>query len=236
MTDTIFDTPATSSATTETAVNAPVVKPEDLLLKAIVNEQGAQKYQSVEDAIKALAASQDHIKRIEQENAQLREATTKNKTMEELLEALKPKVEQAPAAPSQPSQEVNLNDVVNRILSERERDQIKHQNISFLTGKLKEVYGEDKASEVFYSKAEAQGFSRESINKLAADNPKAVLKLLDITDKTPTPNVYGVRTEALPYGKELPSSTGGMALGDNKALVSSWRNAGEAVKIANNIK
>lgn len=236
---TIFDTPSTPPATTEPVEQtpAPVVRPEDLLLKTIVNEQGAPKYQSVEDAIKALAASQDHIKRLEQENAQFRESSTKAKTMEELLEALKPKEETAPAPQPTPSAQPDINDVVNRILSEREKERTRTENINSLTSRIKEVYGEEKASEVFYSKAEALGFTKKAINELAADNPKAVLKLLDIADTKPVaPFTPGLRTEGLNNQPKELSAAGGMALGDNSALLGAWRNAGEQVKRENNIK
>jgi cell fate (sporulation/competence/biofilm development) regulator YlbF (YheA/YmcA/DUF963 family) len=40
----------------------------DQLLGAIVNSEGKQKYASVEDALKATAAAQEHIRRLEEEN------------------------------------------------------------------------------------------------------------------------------------------------------------------------
>ncbi len=235
--ETIFDTQTAAPTTTEApAATAPIVNTEDQLLKTIVNEQGVPKYKSVEDAIKALAASQEHIKRIEQENAQFKESTIKAKTMDELLEALKPKIETAPAAPQQSSQAPDFNAAVNKILAEREQEQVKLQNITILTSKIKEVYGQDKASEVFYSKAEALGFTRAAINQLAADNPRAVLKLLDIAEPTPTANVSGIRTEALAPHTEQVSSKGGMALGNSQSLLDAWRAAGTQVKKAHNIK
>jgi hypothetical protein len=234
---TIFDTPAAAPTTPEAPVATPPVVPvEDQLLKTIVNEQGIPKYKSVEDAIKALAASQEHIKRIELENAQFKESTIKAKTMDELLEALKPKVETAPAAPTTPSATPDLNAVVNKILAEREREQTETQNITIVTSKLKEVYGQEKASEVFYAKASALGFSQKAINELAAENPLAVFKLLDITPTAPTPSISGIRTEAFASRTEDATAKGGMALGNSESLLRAWRGAGEQVKKAHNIK
>lgn len=218
---TIFEAPATPDAPVPTA---PVVNPADQLLKTILNEQGVPKYNSTEDALRALAASQEHIKRIEQDNAALREANIKARAQEELLAALKPKDEPAPAAPSNPSQQPDLSTAIDAILTRREQEQIKLRNQTAVASKIKEVYGQEKASEVFYTKAQSLGFSRDAINNLAAENPNAVFKLLDISPTAPTPSLPGVRTESFRTTEEK-SAAGGMALGDSKALLDAWRNA-----------
>jgi hypothetical protein len=55
------------------------------LLKQIVNEDGSQKYKSMEDAIGALRSSQEHIPKIEAENTQLRAEVDKRMSAEQVL-------------------------------------------------------------------------------------------------------------------------------------------------------
>jgi hypothetical protein len=227
MTESIFATPEAAPATTEAApVAQPQVAPEDQLLKAIVNEQGAPKYQSVADALKALANSQEHIKRIEQENASLREKTIKAETMESILAAIKPQ-EVAPAP--QKTEAIDINATVEQILLKREQEAKQTENLNLVIASAKKAYGE-KVSEVFYSKAAELGFSLEAINSLSSTNPKAVLKLLGL-DAAPSaaPTPLGIRTDGFEHAAPTQTKSA-MAHGSSADLVAKWREAGEKVK------
>ncbi len=227
MTESIFAPTDVAPATTETAPAVqPQVAPEDQLLQAIVNEQGTPKYQSVADALKALANSQEHIKRIEQENASLREATIKAKTVESILEAIKPQ-EAAPAP--QKTETVDISATVEQILQRREQEAKQTENLNLVIASATKAYG-DKVSEVFYSKAAELGLSQTAINTLASTNPKAVLKLLGLDAVTNTaPKPLGLRTDGFEHTPPTPRKSA-MEHGSSADLVARWREAGEAVR------
>lgn len=227
MTESIFDTPETTPATTEVTPEAqPQVAPEDQLLKSIVNEQGAPKYQSVADALKALANAQEHIKRIEQENASLREATIKAKTVDSILEAIKP--QEAAQAP-QKTEAIDINATVEQILLRREQEAVQKENLNLVIASATKAYGE-KVSEIFYGKAQELGFDLEAINTLASKNPKAVLKLLGLdAAPTTTPTPLGLRTDGFANPEPTPRKSA-MEHGSSADLVARWREAGEKVK------
>lgn len=220
MTDNLFETTqeqAPTIVTTEATI--------DPLLASIVNEEGKPKYTSVQDAFKALANAQMHIKTIETENAQLREATTKAKTLEDVLNAMKPSEDAAPikTAPKEPEQ-VDIASVIAETIAKIENEKIATTNQKVVVDKMKEVFGEEVASKTFYDKATELGFSKEEINLLASKNPKAVFKLFGLEDKKVTKNLQGsIRTDAFIEKDQQTIRKGGMAHGSTKDLVSEWR-------------
>jgi hypothetical protein len=229
MTDNIFSEQPAATTTDPVTQPAPQPLADDNLLKLIVNEQGVPKYQSVNDALKALQASQEHIKRIEQENASLREGAIKAKTTEELLATLKPKTEEKSTQP------VEIESVVEKVLQQREQQNKEGENLKEVISTITQLYGEEKASQVFYDKAQELGLSREEINKLAAKSPKLVIKLFtgDKTQPKPSPSdLPGIRSEALKDKPTAPAKSG-MTLGSTADLLASWRQAGEKAKQAN---
>ena len=213
MTD-LFEAPEVQP-TAQVTVNS-----ADQLLSSIVNEQGKPKYSTVEDALKGLLNAQAHIKTIQEENQLLREATTKAKTMEELVAALKPSPEVVPN-PTPKTQEIDIEKVIEAKLSALELKKREDANINTVVSKLKEVHG-DKASEQFYADAAALGFDKATINDLAKKSPSAVFKLLGIQEKAPVTNPAGVRTDAL----NVPATDkkrGAMSHGSSEQLVNHWR-------------
>ncbi len=214
-----------ASQSTQTEVTPqPQAPAADQLLASLVNEQGKQKYSSVDDALKALINSQNHIKTLEQENQQLREVSTKAKTMEELLEAIKPKDVVAPVVPNPTPTNSAVPDVsseVEKVLARLEAKKTAEANTGAVVNKLKELHG-DKAGDYFYAEASKLGFDKASINDLAAKNPNAVFKLLGIDSvKTQTPSPAGVRAEALNVPSTTPTKSP-MAHNTSDELLSNW--------------
>jgi hypothetical protein len=230
MTDNIFSPAApeaTPPAVTDVTPAPTNSSAEDQLLKAIVNEQGAPKYSSVPDALKALAAAQEHIRRLEADNAALRDNVAKAKSMEELVAALKPAEAANTPAPKTPA--VDIGSEIDRILQEKQKETERKSNQVAVAEAMKEAYGE-KASELFYTKAQELGFSKQAINELAANNPKAVITLFGVSKSTkPNVKIPGIRTEGLDQESSPPVKSG-MAFGSTRDLVDSWRAAGEKVK------
>ena len=177
----------------------------DQLLSAIVNSEGKQKYGSVEDALKATAAAQEHIRRLEEENTTFRQEVEKSTTLQSVLDAMKPREESA-AAPAEPTSSIGEDDVAQLLegmLNKRETEATAKSNVSKVTSAFVEKHGVE-AEAKYYESATALGFTNSEINELAARNPAAVFKMLGIDDKPAA------------VANPLRSSVGAGNLSDNK--------------------
>lgn len=177
----------------------------DQLLSAIVNSEGKQKYGSVEDALKATAAAQEHIRRLEEENTTFRQEVEKSTTLQSVLDAMKPREESA-SAPAEPTSSIGEDDVAQLLegmLNKRETEATAKSNVSKVTSAFVEKHGVE-AEAKYYESATALGFTNSEINELAARNPAAVFKMLGIDDKP------------APVANPLRSSVGAGNLSDNK--------------------
>lgn len=181
-----------STTTTPPASNAqvPSASPYADLLGSIKNEQGMQKYATIEEALKGLANAQDYIPQVktqlsakEQEAAELRAELDKRKSLEEMIAALQPKQPEVPVVEptSQPSQGLSpeaVQQLVMQQLSQAKVKETQDSNISKVRSALVSKYGE-KAQEVATARASALGMSMEQLSSLSASSPDAVLALLD---------------------------------------------------------
>lgn len=162
--------------------------PSDVLatmLSSIKNERGEPKYRTVEDALIALKHSQEYIPTLKQEldatKSQLTEAqiqAAKIKELEQTVLALTQNNGQQETPPASLSEE-KVAELVTATLNRVTTESKQRENIAAVTTKMKEVFG-DKASDVFYTKANELGMSNDEINTLAAKNPQLVYKLFDI--------------------------------------------------------
>ena len=175
----------------------------DQLLSAIVNSEGKQKYGSVEDALKATAAAQEHIRRLEEENTTFRQEVEKSTTLQSVLDAMKPREESEPAAPTSSIGEDDVAQLLEGMLNKRETEATAKSNVSKVTSAFVEKHGVE-AEAKYYESASALGFTNIEINELAARNPAAVFKMLGIDDKPAA------------VANPLRSSVGAGNLSDNK--------------------
>ena len=191
----------------------PVINKEtpDNLLRMIVNEAGEPKYKSIEDALVGLNNAQAHIKKVEAHDTALQqkldtaqEELNKKNAALEALDRFAQKQDDIVDPPVTPVlDEGAVADLVSNILDQKETKTKHKTNLTQVTSKLKDKFG-DKASEVFYDKAEELGMSREEINKLASSSPKVVLKLFgEEVSSNVTPNVSSINTDGL----ETPTPT-----------------------------
>ena len=175
----------------------------DQLLSAIVNSEGKQKYGTVEDALKATAAAQEHIRRLEEENTTFRQEVEKSTTLQSVLDAMKPREESEPAAPTSSIGEDDVAQLLEGMLNKRETAATAKSNVSKVTSAFVEKHGVE-AEAKYYESATALGFTNSEINELAARNPAAVFKMLGIDDKPAA------------VANPLRSSVGAGNLSDNK--------------------
>lgn len=180
------------------------------LLSNIKNERGEQKYKNIEEALKALASSQEYIPKLHREidnlkshnsvlesqyekalsieekiNLLLEEQESKQQVFEQ--EADPPKPEPV-TPPQQENSESNsfdpdnlYKDFRNRMYEE-EKNLIAQKNAKDVSDIVYKFYGE-KSGEYISNKATELGMSVESLKNLASSSPKAALSLLGLSGK-----------------------------------------------------
>lgn len=165
-----------------------------------------KKYATVEDLAKGMVHGQHHIGTLEHETATLREQSSSNKSIEDVLAAIKGTQEpaaQQPAATDQSQQpassDVSIADQIAAAFKDRDNQVVattESQNRATLVKDLGALYGADAVT--LY----AQVGSDLGINldELAGKSPAAVMKL--IADARPAPQVN--HSQALPNGQQLP--------------------------------
>lgn len=139
-----------------------------------------KKYATTEEADKAIAFSQDHIKKIEDENAALRESALKAKTFDDVLESIKNQssVLDTNSETSEGNhQQVDIDALVEKAVTEKlsasESRRTAQTNSEEVVSALAAKFGAS-ASEVYAKKAEDLGVD---LDTLSMTSPKAVIEL-----------------------------------------------------------
>lgn len=158
-------------------------------LKTIVNDNGQPKYDSTGKALDALAASQAHIKKLEDEakareieNQRLREEATKAAALEEIVQRLTP----APKSPPvDPPKTVDVDEAIAKkvqdALSAREAANAANANGMTVRNALVTKFGDvEKARDAIAAKAAELGMSVSAIQQMSTQSPKAVLALFGV--------------------------------------------------------
>lgn len=190
----IFGENQNNSQSVTPTQNQPQLEQVTTLLASIKNENGEQKYKTLEDAIKALAHSQNFIptlvneskekERIIQElQAKAQKIDTLENTLQELIQR------QGTPKTDAVIDEDKIAELVNQTLTRTQQAALAQANQKKVIDKLIELHGE-KAGEVFYAKAAEAGLDKAEINSLAAKSPSAVFKLLGVD--APQTNSQGV--------------------------------------------
>ena len=153
------------------------------LLRGITREDGTQKYGNIEDALKALVASQQHIQTLESENKTIKEQMTKIDQIEATLNRLNssPPKDQGtpPASPDTGTLDLaKIQELVAAQFREYSQQTQKQRNQESFEGKLKQSFGDDFKNKVAM-KATELGVSYDFLKDLAGTSPAAALKLLE---------------------------------------------------------
>lgn len=180
-------------------------------LMGITRDDGSPKYESVEQALDALKASQEHIAKIERDNAELKTKAEQADLLNATLEELKRKNSMNDDKP-QGNQPGNggLNEEAVKELVRKQREEEKQQEAAITNIKtvqdaiIQRVGSKEKAQEFVLNKAKELGISAERLKYISAESPNAALALLGETVKTPTsPNISSVRLPNTPPTEEL---------------------------------
>jgi hypothetical protein len=185
-----------------TPPNTPIVSSDPFAdkLKTIVNDQGQPKYETTDKALEALAASQAHIKKLEdeakareQETARLREEATKASALEEIVQRLTgtPNKAKEVETPTNPVDvEKVIAEKITQVLSVEKQKEAANANGLVVRNALVTKFGDlDKARDAVNAKAAELGMTNESLGTLSAQNPKLVLTLFGLSAPNSTSNV-----------------------------------------------
>lgn len=160
-------------------------------LKTIVNDQGLPKYENTDKALDALAASQAHIKRLEDEakareseTAKLREEATKAQALEDIVQRLTGNSQKQTKVET-PTQTVDVEkviaDQVQNALSQREAALVANTNGQSVRNALVSKFGDvEKARAAVEQKAQELGMTNTQLATLSAQSPKMVLSLFGL--------------------------------------------------------
>lgn len=168
----IFEKPSDQEGTVnEDADNTEMTSDE---LENLVGE--GKKYATVEDALKSLPHKEQHISRIEQENADLR------KKLAEELAKVKDTLDELRGQRDEPKDKKSeldpdaLAKLIDSRLTAKTEEQKRKENEAKVINTLVERYGSVKAAEEAYvKKATELGLGVETFNELSGRSPKAVL-------------------------------------------------------------
>jgi hypothetical protein len=206
------------------------------LLKNIKNENGEQKYKSLEDALVALDHSQKYIPELKNQltgtQAQLEEMKAQMAKFNNIEESVQRLLAQQQTQRETPPEVTGLDEqavmkLVQDSLKQSEQVKLLMSNQQKVNDALVGKYGE-KAIEVLDAKAAELHTTRQALGELSKQNPDLVLALFSTpANKEPNPAVNGRRTpNPQPVVEELEKPTKSLLSG-----VSAREQADRLVKI-----
>ena len=177
----------------------PFEDPNNVSIDDIVGED--KKYKSVDDAIRALAHSQNHIVDLEMTQNRMRGEVEKMTTLQELIDKLgngtpaKSAEEATPAesaevtepkpTPSKANEPVDFDKLIEQKYGNLRAQEKAEANTAEVRNKLIETFEDEGTAKAFFTKRLGElNMSAEELDEMASKNPAAALKLLDVPTKS----------------------------------------------------
>jgi hypothetical protein len=187
------------TATAE-VVATPAVDMFGTALAEITNNEGKPKYSDVPAALDGLKNAQEHIAKLEADNATLRAGATEAATIEQLMAKLDVPRE-AQTAPTGVSIE-DVAGVARQTLADAKAHEAAVMNMNSVESEMAKRYGSEAQTRIA-EKASEIGMSLDELKSLALRSPKAFLAQFptSVPQGTPTPaNLQALNIEALTTG------------------------------------
>lgn len=173
-----------NNPSTQTPPVTPQTPPTDVFadqLAAVKNENGEQKYDTVEKAIEALNHSQQYIPQLKGDLAAREEEVIKLQAKLEAMGSVQDIVnQQTPPnqepATTQPIGEEQILEMVTKALSSQSQADTENSNQSQVSQTLATKYGDNAQAEIA-AKAKSLGMKPSELGKLSKTNPTMVLAL-----------------------------------------------------------
>jgi hypothetical protein len=193
------------STNPDTTGNQPPQDPFANHLSAIRNEDGQQKYNSVEDALKGAQHAQEFIPQLkselhskDEEIARLKAEMDKLGSVEDVVSRLT-QSQQAPTSQETPVDkgldQERVSELVDNLLAQKERESALKANRQLVSQTLQESFG-DKVSEVVAGKAKELGITVDYLAEMSSKSPGVVLNLFNPSkqDGATSPTTSSVNT------------------------------------------
>lgn len=134
-----------------------------------------KKFATVEALVQGKLSADEHIRKIEAENRELRENLARAKSLDEALKEVKD-ISNQKAQTGQPVE--NLGQLIDGKLAERELAKHQATNMTQVTNELIAAYGDaNKAKEAVAQRASELGVSVASLDALAKESPQAFFRV-----------------------------------------------------------
>lgn len=180
---------------------------QESFVKKLVETKG-EKWSDPEVIAKGKVEADAYIETLKQEIEKLKTLATQNSKVDELIAKIEQKAAQPTSAVQSQSRteetptksgisEENIQSLVEKALTERERNQSAKQNVAEVDARLNELYGTE-AVKVVKDKSKELGLSLARLQEIAAESPSAFLQLIGEKPSDFKPMVNGsIRTESV---------------------------------------
>lgn len=226
-------------------VDTPPVSPDNPFsdkLTEIKNENGEQKYKTVESALDALQASQQFIEKLKSENQTISQTLQEREvelsklgSIDDFVNRIAPNANPNDGTPtSVPKEglsEEKVQELMNQAIQQRDQQSVAQDNLKSVVSKLSEVHG-DKAAVHIKQRAIDLNTTPAALQELAMSNPAMALSLLSGDDVKPNSSPsQSTNTPPMspPNDNEPPKFEKGVARGgvSNKEVMEMWKRSAD---------
>jgi|TARA_B110000902_G_scaffold228497_1_gene268583 hypothetical protein len=209
----VFSESGQTNDTTQPEIQATEsTQPQDSFVQKLVEAKG-DNWKDPEVLAKGKIEADGYIQKLEEQLTNMREDLGKQDYAKDLLEQLQNKaadpINAKNAMPNNDTggtsegntnpnlSEEDLKSLVERTLTERDKDSVVKQNLNLVNEEMEKSYGTDASAKI-QNKAKELGLTIERMQEIAAESPNAFFNLIGEPKKDFKPMVEGsVRTEGV---------------------------------------
>jgi len=209
----VFSESGQTNGTTQPEIQATEsTQPQDSFVQKLVEAKG-DNWKDPEVLAKGKIEADGYIQKLEEQLTNMREDLSKQDYAKDLLEQLQTKaadpINAKNAMPNNDTggtsegntnpnlSEEDLKSLVERTLTERDKDSVVKQNLNLVNEEMEKSYGTDASAKI-QNKAKELGLTIERMQEIAAESPNAFFNLIGEPKKDFKPMVEGsVRTEGV---------------------------------------
>ena len=209
----VFSESGQTNDTTQPEIQATEsTQPQDSFVQKLVEAKG-DNWKDPEVLAKGKIEADGYIQKLEEQLTNMREDLGKQDYAKDLLEQLQNKaadpINAKNAMPNNDTggtsegntnpnlSEEDLKSLVERTLTERDKDSVVKQNLNLVNNEMEKSYGTDASAKI-QNKAKELGLTIERMQEIAAESPNAFFNLIGEPKKDFKPMVEGsVRTEGV---------------------------------------
>ena len=209
----VFSESGQTNDTTQPEIQATEsTQPQDSFVQKLVEAKG-DNWKDPEVLAKGKIEADGYIQKLEEQLTNMREDLGKQDYAKDLLEQLQNKaadpINAKNAMPNNDTggtsegntnpnlSEEDLKSLVERTLTERDKDSVVKQNLNLVNNEMEKSYGTDASTKI-QNKAKELGLTLERMQEIAAESPTAFFNLIGEPKKDFRPMVEGsVRTEGV---------------------------------------